>query len=283
MLRSLLSFLFLSIVSAQTVYLAGDSTMALGGGGSGTQGNGALGPQKIQLNLDRLGSSRFYLDTAKKFGHNDATSGAVDNGKQDAVGDGYNITSTVTAANQLDQGQGWNTHHMFARIFPLQRRSHYFLASVTPDNIWTGNTIAAGGRFVTYAQSIGVDTSIAYVDHYNYVAQAYNKLGQTAVTAFYPIDHLHTSAAGALVVSEAFVRGLLCGNSTLRNFVNAQGQAAPSASSLPEHRLSTEINSKMAALHAHVILFLDATRPGCSHQNLRLGGHTAMSPKILIR
>jgi rhamnogalacturonan acetylesterase len=33
-----------------------------------------------------------------KFGHNDATSGAVDNGKQDAVGDGYNITSTVTAA-----------------------------------------------------------------------------------------------------------------------------------------------------------------------------------------
>lgn len=40
MLRAFLSFLFLSTVSAQTVYLAGDSTMALGGGGSGTQGWG---------------------------------------------------------------------------------------------------------------------------------------------------------------------------------------------------------------------------------------------------
>lgn len=33
-----------------------------------------------------------------EFGHNDGTAGAVDNGKQDAVGDGYDITSTVTAA-----------------------------------------------------------------------------------------------------------------------------------------------------------------------------------------
>lgn len=33
-----------------------------------------------------------------EFGHNDVSAGAVDNGKQDAVGDGYNITSTVTTA-----------------------------------------------------------------------------------------------------------------------------------------------------------------------------------------
>lgn len=36
-----------------------------------------------------------------EFGHNDGSAGAVDNGKQDAVGDGYNITSTVTTSRQV--------------------------------------------------------------------------------------------------------------------------------------------------------------------------------------
>lgn len=102
------------------------------------------------------------------------------------------------------------------------------ISSQTPDNIWSGNAIAAGGRFVTYAQSIGTRRGITYVDHYGYTAQAYDKLGQTMTTTFYPNDHLHTSPAGALVVAEAFVRGLLCGNSTLKSKVNAAGQAAPS-------------------------------------------------------
>ena len=31
-----------------------------------------------------------------EFGHNDGTSGAIDNGREDAVGDGYNTTATVT-------------------------------------------------------------------------------------------------------------------------------------------------------------------------------------------
>ena len=34
-----------------------------------------------------------------EFGHNDGTAGAVDNGRQDAVGDGYNTTATVTDAS----------------------------------------------------------------------------------------------------------------------------------------------------------------------------------------
>lgn len=50
-----------------------------------------------------------------------------------------------------------------------------------------------GGRFQTYAASIGTRKSIAYVDHYSYTAQAYNKLGQGIVSTYYPIDHLHTS------------------------------------------------------------------------------------------
>jgi len=55
------------------------------------------------------------------------------------------------------------------------------ISSVTPDNIWTGNEIGTGGRFVDYAQSIGRNESITYVNHNAYVAQAFNKLGQSTV------------------------------------------------------------------------------------------------------
>ena len=69
---------------------------------------------------------------------------------------------------------------------------------------------------------------MTYVDHNAFVAQAYNKLGETTVDTFYPKDHTHTSPTGANVVAEAFVRGLLCGSSSLKIDVNSKGQAAPS-------------------------------------------------------
>lgn len=51
MLASLLLFLFVAIsnATAQTVYLAGDSTMAVGGGGSGTQGWGVYFSQYLTI------------------------------------------------------------------------------------------------------------------------------------------------------------------------------------------------------------------------------------------
>ncbi|KAJ6621205.1 rhamnogalacturonan acetylesterase [Mycena sp. CBHHK59/15] len=262
------ALLFLSGVSAQTVYLAGDSTMAVGGGGSGTQGKEfldcSISDRDSSRHLTGWGVSlsqfltipvvndavagesarsystdgRFASVTASvksgdfviiEFGHNDASAGAVDNGKQDAVGDGYNITSTVTTANGtqiLIHSFAWYVENAVNAI--KAKGGIPIISSQTPDNIWSNSTtVAAGGRFVTYAHSVGTDTNIAYVDHFDYVAQAYEKLGQTAVNAFYPIDHLHTSPAGALVVAEAFVRGLLCGTSALKNFVSSVGKAVP--------------------------------------------------------
>lgn len=79
-----------------------------------------------------------------------------------------------------------------------------------------------------YAQTAASRTGATYVDHYSYVAQAYDKLGQTATTAFYPVDHTHTSPAGANVVAQAFMRGILCGNSSLKPKANSAGLAVPS-------------------------------------------------------
>lgn len=102
------------------------------------------------------------------------------------------------------------------------------ISSYTPNDNWTGNVISAGSRFQGYAKSIGTRKGITYVDHYGYIAQAYNALGQTTVDTYFPNDKLHTSPAGALVNAKAFVRGLLCGSSTLKSKVNSAGQAVPS-------------------------------------------------------
>lgn len=88
--------------------------------------------------------------------------------------------------------------------------------------------IGSGNRFVQYAQTVGQRTGAVYIDHFDYVVQAYDALGQSVVNTFYPNDHTHTSPAGANVVAEAFVRGLLCSDSAMKNFVNSVGQAVPS-------------------------------------------------------
>jgi rhamnogalacturonan acetylesterase len=104
------------------------------------------------------------------------------------------------------------------------------VSSQTPDNIWdsAGTALAPANRFVGYAQVSAQRTSAVYVDHFAYVAQAFQALGMPTVNTFYPNDHLHTSPAGANVVAEAFVRGILCGSGSLKSRVNSKGTAVPS-------------------------------------------------------
>ena len=89
------------------------------------------------------------------------------------------------------------------------------VSSQTPDNLWSDGLIGAPSRFVGYAQISAQRTGVTYVDHYAYVAQVYDKLGQTIVKTYYPHDHIHTSPVGANVVAKAFVTALLCGSSSL--------------------------------------------------------------------
>ncbi|KAJ7170040.1 rhamnogalacturonan acetylesterase [Mycena filopes] len=241
--------LFLSVSAyAQTLYLAGDSTMAKGGGGSGTDGWAQYVGQYLTIPIVNMAiagrSARSYTDEGRfttlintvkagdfvviEFGHNDGLSGTVDNGREDAFGDVYGTTATVTETNGSTVVIHTFTFYMQNAILALKAKgATVIVSSQTPDNIWTGSSIGAGPRFVLYAQEVAATNGVTYVDHYDYVAQAYDKIGQTAVTAWYPIDHTHTLPAGAQVVAQAFIRGLLCGTSTLKAKVNALGQAAP--------------------------------------------------------
>lgn len=80
-----------------------------------------------------------------------------------------------------------------------------------------------------YAQIASTQTSVSYVDHFNYVATQYESIGQGTVISYYPIDHTHTSPTGANVVAQAFVRGIACGKSALAQKINSAGKSVPLA------------------------------------------------------
>ena len=102
------------------------------------------------------------------------------------------------------------------------------VASQTPRNGWTNGAISTPGpRFVGYAQLVGQRTGVTYINHWGYVASAYNRLGQSQVNGFYPQDVVHTNAAGANVVAQAFVRGILCSSNALKSKVNGAGNGVP--------------------------------------------------------
>jgi rhamnogalacturonan acetylesterase len=77
--------------------------------------------------------------------------------------------------------------------------------------------VAAPSRFVGYAQTAAANAGVPYIDHGAYVADIYKTLGLTAVDAYFPLDHTHTSPAGASVVAQAFFKAVVCGDVALQN------------------------------------------------------------------
>ncbi|TRM66097.1 SGNH hydrolase, partial [Schizophyllum amplum] len=229
------------------VYLAGDSTMAPTGSGAATAGWGPYLAQFLTLpvvnNAVSGRSARSYTEEGRftslinavgpgdyvviEFGHNDGPS-AVDNGRQDGYSDGYNDTNVVYDAS----GKAITIHsfnyYIKNAVRSLQSKGAIpIVSSQTPNNYWVKNTIIPPPHFVPWAAEVAGNTSVTYVDHYHYVAQAYEVLGQSTVKVFYPNDPVHTSPTGAKVVAQAFVRGVMCSNSTLKAYVNHAGQSVP--------------------------------------------------------
>ncbi|TDL15683.1 rhamnogalacturonan acetylesterase [Rickenella mellea] len=231
--------------NAATLYLVGDSTMAIGGGGSGTEGWGqVLAPFFTIPVVDKAiagRSARSYTTEGHfndlfaivksgdwvviEFGHNDGTSNP-DNGRSDCPGNSVTATCTV-----VDNGVSVVTHtfnfYVQNAVTTLASKGvKTVVSSVTPDNGFPFGP-ASSNRFVGFASLAASRTGADFVDHYSYVVQAYNALGEKTVNTFYPIDHTHTSAAGALVVAEAFVKGLSCGTSKLKASLSSASKNIP--------------------------------------------------------
>ncbi|KXT16182.1 hypothetical protein AC579_887 [Pseudocercospora musae] len=231
--------------SAQTVFLAGDSTMVDSGNNDGTQGWGAFLPNYISLAVDndaiagrsarsftREGRFDAMADNVQsgdfvvmEFGHNDGGSlTPTDNGRTDCnpVDGDYATTCQTTYNGVSETVLTYYTYLVNAAELFQSKGAIVIISSATPNNVWeTGDFSYSANRFVTYAMDAAADSGSTFLDHGLYTAQLYKTLGPDAVDAFYPNDHTHTSPEGANVVARAFVLALNATDSGLKDYITS--------------------------------------------------------------
>ncbi|KAA8576350.1 hypothetical protein EYC84_006483 [Monilinia fructicola] len=214
--------------------MCGDSTMALGGGGTGTQGWGVYLPYSLSIpvvNDAKAGrSARSYtnenrfgavINTIKsgdiviiEFGHNDGGSvTTTDNLRSDCYGAGSETCTSVTGAIV----QTYPTYLTNATNLMIAKGAHVIIASPTPDNTCESGTCSyTSPRFTAYGKSVvaKAGSMASFIDHGTYLANEYAKLGAATVNTYYPNDHTHTSPVAANLVAGVFVKAVLCAGSS---------------------------------------------------------------------
>jgi rhamnogalacturonan acetylesterase len=225
---------------SQTVYLAGDSTMAKAS--DNTQGWGVYLPYSLTLPIVNRAiggrSARSYTVEGRfdtlistvipndiviiEFGHNDGGSLSTDNGRTDCPG-AANETCKSTYNGQQVTVLTYPAYLVNAGRALVAKGAKVIISSPTPNNPWEGGSFAySASRFTTYSKDAAakIGGSAMFIDHGQYTANIFKTLGSVKVNALYPNDHTHTSPAGADTVSRAFVKALLCaGGGFLNGFV----------------------------------------------------------------
>ncbi|CAE7214043.1 hypothetical protein CFE70_009722 [Pyrenophora teres f. teres 0-1] len=230
---------------AQTVYLAGDSTMAKSPSppieGWGVYAQGFLSLPVVNKAIGGR-SSRSYTDEGRfadiisvvqpndivviEFGHNDGgglNPGTVDNGRAVCTGSGdETCTSTYNGKQVTVHTFPWYLTQAGKAI--IAKGAKVIISSQTPNNPWESGQFVYtdGGRFVTYAKAVAqaLGSNAMYVDHGAYAASAWSTLGKTGTDDLFPIDHTHTNPAGAQLMAQAFFKGVQCGGGGfLKGFV----------------------------------------------------------------
>ncbi|KAH8200796.1 hypothetical protein TruAng_005033 [Truncatella angustata] len=236
--------LAVSQATAATVHICGDSTMAKGGGGSGTQGWGqylqySLPSSTFTVQNDAIAgrSARSYTREGRfqavadqlksgdwvviEFGHNDGGSlSPTDNGRSDCYGDGSQTCQT-TYNGAAETVLTYPAYYENAAKLFLAKGAKVIMSSATPNNICESGTCSwSASRFdyyAWYAASVagGTAKGVYHVPHGTYAAQVMKNLGASTVNANYPNDHTHTGPYMADIMARAFALGLKCGTSAL--------------------------------------------------------------------
>ena len=260
--------------SIPSIFIVGDSTANIHGDadistmqrvGWGTPFAAYFNPAKIHVvNAARAGrSSRTFMNEGKwavvlqqlkpgdfvliQFGHNDP--GPVASGKQrgslPGIGD---ETQTVTHENgttEVVHTFGWYLRKYIADT--RARGATPIVLSVTPRNIWTDGRVERGlGHYREWAAEVAHQENADYVDLTGIVARAYEKLGQSKVATFFPLDHTHTNLKGAELNARSVVAGLKAlPDAPLTPYFSDKGNAVLSAA---ESTLPLPANPKLPNL-----------------------------------
>ncbi|PGH15553.1 hypothetical protein AJ79_02335 [Helicocarpus griseus UAMH5409] len=215
--------------TAATLYLAGDSTMARGSGGTDGWGqyltnklsipaiNSAIGGRSARSftregRFDAIASQLSPGDhVVIEFGHNDGGGlGSGDNGRSACPGTGSETCETVYDGVP-ETVLTFPAYVENAARMLKEKGATVLVSSQTPNNPWEGGGfVYEPSRFVEYARLAAERAGVSYVDHGAYVAGVFEGLGFDVVSGYFPNDHTHTSAEGAEVVADAFLKAVVC-------------------------------------------------------------------------
>jgi lysophospholipase L1-like esterase len=253
-----------------TVFVAGDSTASNGDRlGWGDPFENYFDSSKVNvLNRARAGrSARTFLNEGLwekllaevksgdyvliQFGHNDG--GAPDQpparGDLPGIGDEARQFTMPDGSSELVHTFGW-----YIRKFVTDAQTkgaHPIVLSPTVRNIWQAGSVERGtgsGRFGGWSQQVADAEKVPFVDATNIIADVYESMGAERIMPLFPLDHTHTSQAGADLNASLIVAGLKGIRSPLAQFLSAKGQAVTAAPDLARLHLPEPVNPALPTL-----------------------------------
>lgn len=166
-----------------------------------------------------------------EFGHNDGGGGSLgspnytDNGRPACPGQGDETCTSVYNGTEVVV-HTYNWYLLKATRSFLAKGASVVVSTMTPTNPWeSGNFSYVPPVFVGYAENVAgvlegeVGLAAAFVNHGQYEADIFERLGKEVVDGFFLMDHTHTQPEGADVAAKAFVKGLKCGGGALTQYV----------------------------------------------------------------
>lgn len=229
-IRLALSVTALSLLSlcadAATVWLAGDSTAA-SRVGSRYVGWGTELQEYLTIPVQNMAIAGKSLRTYTKDGHFERLLDVVE--RDDIViiqfghfeGGGLHGPTRNSvlcpgldpmATCESDDGEVFHTFFKYmedaAKAFK-DAGTHVIIASQTPANPFRDRT-GATPVYALYAKAVAEKTGVAFLDHFSLTRDEYLRLGAAVVNSMLPSDGIHTTLAGAEIVANSFVRGVLC-------------------------------------------------------------------------
>ncbi|MDR0901250.1 MAG: GDSL-type esterase/lipase family protein [Opitutaceae bacterium] len=216
----------------RALFIAGDSTAASGNInaiGWGKMLGEYFDPAKIEVVNKALGgrSSRTYITEGHwdrllgavrpgdvvliQFGHNDG--GEINDerrarGSLPGLGDeSREIDNKITKKHEVVRTFGWYVRKMVADA--RAKGAWPVLLTITVRNYWKDGRVERGsGGFNEWIRRLAESENVPLVDHGKLIADRYEQLGRGEVNAFFPRDHVHTSADGARLNAALAVSGL---------------------------------------------------------------------------
>ncbi|KAI9051886.1 hypothetical protein LZ554_004142 [Drepanopeziza brunnea f. sp. 'monogermtubi'] len=232
-----------------TVYMAGDSTMAKARSSSATTGWGQFFSKSlkgIEVMNNAIGgrSARSFTKQGRfdeiikvlkpgdfviiSFGHNDVGSPRnKDNGRSACGGSG---DETCISDKDGEIVQTYTTYMREAGQKMIEAGAQVIISSPTPKNICHSGTCEyTPSRFTALSQQVveSLGEAASFVDHGQYVANEFIRLGKEKVDSYYPVDYTHPSPEGSEFIADVYVKAVLCSKGVMAPFVSVDEDSIP--------------------------------------------------------